>query len=161
MSKHTLRNALVASGLAVAALVGSTSIASASTPAAGIRMIQHIETYDMGRAYVYGGEGDAAHGYGFDCSGLMQVAAETTGTWLPRTSEAQQHYLRNISYNNRQPGDLVFFGYPAYHVGIYIGVRWYNGAWRSMMIDAPHPNTRVRVEPVYYSGAGYVSYGRP
>jgi peptidoglycan DL-endopeptidase CwlO len=39
-----------------------------------------------------------------------------------------------------QPGDLVFYGSPAEHVGIYVG----NG----QMIDAPHTGTSVRIEGV-------------
>ena len=38
------------------------------------------------------------------------------------------------------PGDLVTYGSPADHIGIYIG----NG----MMIDAPHTGASVRVDPV-------------
>ena len=46
------------------------------------------------------------------------------------------------------PGDLVFFGYPAYHVGIYAG----NG----MMWDSPHSGSAVQLRSIL-SGA---SYGR-
>jgi hypothetical protein len=39
-----------------------------------------------------------------------------------------------------QPGDLVFFGNPAYHVGIYLG----NG----YMVDAPQTGQTVQIQPV-------------
>ena len=57
--------------------------------------------------------------------------------------------------NNQAPvstpavGDLVFFGAPAYHVGIYAG----NG----MMWDSPHTGMSVALRSVFSSSA---SYGR-
>jgi len=47
------------------------------------------------------------------------------------------------------PGDLVFFGVPATHVGIYAG----NG----MMYDSPHTGTVSQLRKIY---SGNVSYGR-
>ena len=73
--------------------------------------------------YVYGGTTTA----GFDCSGFTQYVFAQVGISLPRTSQAQQAAATPVS--NPQPGDLVFFGYPAGHVGIYAG----NG----MMWDSP------------------------
>lgn len=158
MSKHTIRNTVVASGLAVAALVGSTSVASATAPTTGSRIVSYIEAHDMGKPYRYGATGPSA----FDCSGLIYSAAHKIGdSKMPRVAESQRRSMKAVSWANRKPGDLVFFGAPAYHVGIYIGVRWYNGAYRSMMINAPHTGTKVRIEPVYYPGAGTVRFGRP
>ncbi|MFD2352336.1 C40 family peptidase [Nonomuraea ferruginea] len=50
-----------------------------------------------------------------------------------------------------QPGDMVFFGHPAYHVGVYIG----NG----QMIHAPRPGSEVMVASVAADGRP-VSYRR-
>jgi cell wall-associated NlpC family hydrolase len=44
----------------------------------------------------------------------------------------------------------VFFGSPAYHVGIYIG--------GGRMIAAPHTGTVVQIQAVY---GGVSGYGRP
>jgi len=41
----------------------------------------------------------------------------------------------------------VYFGKPAYHIGIYLG----NG----MMLDAPHTGAQVRVEKVWSDVSGY------
>ncbi len=49
-----------------------------------------------------------------------------------------------------QPGDLVFFGSPAYHVGIYAG----NGK----MWDSPHSGEAVALRDIWTSA---VTYGRP
>jgi cell wall-associated NlpC family hydrolase len=46
------------------------------------------------------------------------------------------------------PGDLVFFGSPIHHVGMYLG--------GGMMIQAPHTGDVVKISPVYrddYAGA--------
>jgi cell wall-associated NlpC family hydrolase len=156
--KIALRS-IAASGIVAAALILASPVsADATTQTTGSRIVSYIEAHDMGKPYRYGATGP----YAFDCSGLTYSASHKIGDWgMPRTAEAQRRVLGHVSYAQRRPGDFVFFGYPAYHVGIYIGVRWYNGAYRSMMIDAPHTGTVVRVEPVYYPGAGYVSFGRP
>jgi cell wall-associated NlpC family hydrolase len=91
--------------------------------------------------YIYGGTTTA----GFDCSGYTQYVFGRVGINLPRTSQAQQAAATPVS--NPQPGDLVFFGYPAGHVGIYAG----NG----MMWDSPHTGTAVGLHPVYSSSATY------
>jgi peptidoglycan DL-endopeptidase CwlO len=94
--------------------------------------------------YIYGGTTPA----GFDCSGYTQYVFAKVGITLPRTSEAQQAAATPVS--NPQPGDLVFFGSPAGHVGIYAG----NG----MMWDSPHSGTAVGLHAVWSSSA---TYGRP
>ena len=52
--------------------------------------------------------------------------------------------------SNPQPGDLVFFGSPAYHVGIYAG--------GGMMWDSPRTGETVQKRAIW---SGNVSYGRP
>ncbi len=80
----------------------------------------------LGVPYVWGGTSPV----GFDCSGFTQYVFLHFGVTLPRVSQEQQNVGELISRANLQPGDLVFFGTPAHHVGIYVG----NGK----MIDAPH-----------------------
>ena len=46
-----------------------------------------------------------------------------------------------------QPGDLVFFGAPAYHMGIYVG--------DGMMIDSPRTGSTVSIRPVFSGVSGY------
>jgi cell wall-associated NlpC family hydrolase len=59
------------------------------------------------------------------------------GIDLPRTSQAQQNVGVAVSRSELQPGDLVFFGSPAYHVGIYVG----NGSF----INAPKTGDVVKI----------------
>jgi hypothetical protein len=72
-----------------------------------------------------------------DCSGLVQQAARLAGLNLDGTAATQQRKGRPVSMSQLQPGDLVFHGNPATHVGIYIG----NGK----VIHAPHTGDHVRI----------------
>jgi peptidoglycan DL-endopeptidase CwlO len=93
-----------------------------------------------GTPYVYGGTTPS----GFDCSGFTQYVFGQIGINLPRTAEQQRQFATPVS--TPQPGDLVFFGAPAYHLGIYAG----NG----MMWDSPHTGSSVGLRSVF-SGATY------
>lgn len=95
-----------------------------------------------GTPYVWGGSTPR----GFDCSGLTSYVFRQVGRSLPRTARAQAGYTKRVS--NPRPGDLVFFGSPAHHVGIYVG--------GDKMIDSPKPGSRVSVRQMW--GAHY--YGR-
>jgi len=96
-----------------------------------------------GIPYLYGGTTTA----GFDCSGFTQFVFNRVGISLPRTAEEQRQFATPVS--NPQPGDLVFFGIPAYHNGIYAG----NG----MMWDAPKTGKTVGLHSIW---SGTVTYGR-
>src|SRR5699024_12165977 len=56
----------------------------------------------------------------FDCSGFVQWAYEQEGVNLPRSTGGQVNAGKKVSYNQAQPGDLVFF-LGGSHVGIYLG----------------------------------------
>ncbi len=72
------------------------------------------------------------------------------GVALPHNAAAQQSMLHYVSAADAQPGDLVFYGNPAGHVGIYIG--------GGRMIAAPHTGDVVKIQAVY---SGVSGYGRP
>jgi len=111
-------------------------------PAAG--GVLAIAAQFAGLPYVYGGATPA----GFDCSGFTMYVFGKAGISLPRTAAAQQAAVTPVS--DPQPGDLVFFGSPAWHVGIYAG----NG----MMWDSPRTGSVVSKRPVF---GGVSGYGRP
>jgi cell wall-associated NlpC family hydrolase len=100
----------------------------------------------LGKPYQYGGAGP----YSYDCSGLTMAAWGAAGVGLPHNAAMQQSSVRAVSAADAQPGDLVFFGSPAYHVGLYIG--------GGRMIAAPHTGTVVQIQAVY---SGVSGYGRP
>ena len=118
------------------------AVKTSSKPAAG--GVLGIAAQYAGIMYVYGGTTPA----GFDCSGFTSYVFRQVGINLPRTAEQQRQAVTPVS--NPQPGDLVFMGSPAYHVGIYAG----NG----MMWDSPRTGKAVALRSIWSSSA---TYGRP
>lgn len=100
----------------------------------------------LGTPYRWGGTTPA----GFDCSGLMLWSWAHAGVSLPRTSGAQRSATQRISFDQLQPGDLVFSGNPVYHVGMYIG--------GGQMIHSPQTGDVVKISGVRAGGS--TSYGR-
>ena len=90
----------------------------------------------IGLPYVWGGSSPS----GFDCSGLTQFVFGQAGISIPRTASAQQGAGSPVGRGELSPGDLVFFGSPAYHVGIYVG--------GGSMIHSPYPGSSVEVAPL-------------
>jgi len=87
----------------------------------------------IGDKYVFGADGMTY----WDCSGLTMRAYQTAGVSLPHSSRAQYNYGKSIKRANLAPGDLVFFGRPISHVGIYLG--------GGKMVHAPRSGSRVKV----------------
>src|SRR5699024_6207661 len=59
---------------------------------------------------------------GYDCSGLPQAAWSAAGVSLPRTTYDQVNSGTRVSWDNKQPGDMLFFyGANPSHVGLYAG----------------------------------------
>lgn len=78
-------------------------------------------TQFVGGRYVYGGNDPNT---GVDCSGFTRyVMRNAAGIELPHSSIAQASYGKSVSYDQAQPGDLIFYGGKRYinHVAIYIG----------------------------------------
>lgn len=92
----------------------------------------------LGVPYVYGGTDPNK---GLDCSALVQRTYADLGVSLPRTSQEQATMGTPVaSLADARPGDLVCFGSPAEHIGIYVG--------DGKMINAPHTGTNVRIEQI-------------
>ncbi|MDD3853229.1 MAG: NlpC/P60 family protein [Syntrophomonadaceae bacterium] len=79
-----------------------------------------IAARHLGTPYRYGGQTPG----GFDCSGFAGYVFRQVGIDLPRTAAAQYSKGVEISKENLQPGDLLFFRCGSGgidHVGIYKG----------------------------------------
>jgi cell wall-associated NlpC family hydrolase len=96
--------------------------------------------------YIYGGTTTD----GFDCSGYTQYVFAQVGISLPRTAEEQRQATTPVT--DPQPGDLVFFGAPAHHVGIYAG--------DGMMWDSEQSGTAVALRTDRSERNGGATYGR-
>jgi cell wall-associated NlpC family hydrolase len=70
-----------------------------------------------GVPYVWAGASPS----GFDCSGLMLYVFAQHGVTLPHYSGSQFLLGQKVTYAALAPGDVVFFGSPIHHVGMYIG----------------------------------------
>jgi cell wall-associated NlpC family hydrolase len=93
----------------------------------------------VGKPYVWGATGPDT----FDCSGLTEWSWLQAGVAIPRVASAQQAWAAPVPVSQLQPGDFVFFGNPAHHVGVYVG----NG----MMVNAPHSGATVAVVPIWWN----------
>ncbi len=99
-----------------------------------------------GIPYVWGGESPAD---GFDCSGLVKYVFAQHGVDLPHYSRAQFALGSKVTPAELESGDVVFFGNPVYHVGIYVGGGYF--------IHAPRTGDFVKLSPLAertdYAGA--------
>lgn len=90
----------------------------------------------FGVPYLWGGITRA----GMDCSGLVYTVLRSMGLNPPRTAAQQARWTIRIPASEARPGDLVFLGSPATHVGIFIG--------DGRMIDSSTPGTVIKERPI-------------
>ena len=112
--------------------VSSTASRGSSLTTTGAQIVAVAQRY-IGVPYVYGGASPS----GFDCSGLVQYVHNLVGISIPRVAVDQSKGGIAVSKANLQPGDLVFFGSPVSHVGIYIG--------NDQFINAPKTGDVVKI----------------
>jgi hypothetical protein len=135
-SSRSVSSAAFANSMSKVSATGDTAVTDGS--AAGEAVVASAKKY-LGVPYVWGGTDPAS---GLDCSGLVQRAYADLGYDLPRVSYEQATAGRPVaSLEEAQPGDVLAFGSPVHHVGIYLG--------DNQMIEAPRPGLEVRIGPVY------------
>jgi peptidoglycan DL-endopeptidase CwlO len=135
----TATTAAFATSLQKAAAPTTASLGTPGSATAGEAVVAAAKKY-LGVPYVWGGTDPSK---GLDCSGLVQQVYEDLGYELPRVSYQQAEAGRPVTGGlaNAQPGDILAFGSPVHHVGIYVG--------DNQMIEAPRPGLDVRIGPVY------------
>jgi peptidoglycan DL-endopeptidase CwlO len=114
-TSRKLKTRIAALVCAGAAAVSLTACGTAS--GGGNSSAVSIASAQAGEPYVYGATGPNS----FDCSGFTQYVYSQMGISIPRTTSEQQAAATPVSQSAAQPGDLIFIGSPAYHVGIYAG----------------------------------------
>lgn len=148
-----------------------TSIDSYIAPlraSAGASRQDHIEAM-IRQAYQYMGKPwlagcSSSPAYGVDCSGLVMQALYAGGInptscssiyhgfpgneWNSRNLFADPHFM-NVSYNDRQRGDLVFYYQPGthtiWHVAIYLGNNQVIESWPPRVMVQPIVNVQRNV----------------
>ncbi|MBM3698784.1 MAG: peptidoglycan endopeptidase [Actinobacteria bacterium] len=102
----------------------------------------------IGDKYVFGADGLTY----WDCSGLTMRAFAAAGVSLPHSSRAQYRYGKAVAKKDLRPGDLVFFGKPISHVGIYLGP--------DRMLHAPRSGSRVKIANMNMGKKPYIGARR-
>lgn len=127
---------------------GSSGPGIAPAPSPGADAAIAEARRQIGKPYEWGAAGPDS----FDCSGLTLWSWRAGGKSLPHSSRSQWTATSRVDFDAIKPGDLLFYGDPIHHVGLYIG----NG----QMIEASQTGTPVRYAPIYrsdYTGAGRVN----
>lgn len=150
-----LRTATRATGvvLALATLGASTALGASSDgtptpPDAYAAKVLAAAKDHLGDPYVYGATGPSR----WDCSGLTSTLWTSAGgaKAIPRTSRQQQAWAWPVRAKDALPGDLVFFGNPVTHVGLYEG--------GGRILDASSSRRAVVERPIWTDPT--VRYGR-
>ena len=117
--------------------VPAGNASAAPAPNANAQKAVDTAMAQLGKPYKYAAVGPNS----FDCSGLTMYAWAAAGVRLPHSSAAQYSSLPKVSQDQLAPGDLVFYGSPIHHVGMYIG----NGQY----VNAPQTGDVVKVANIH------------
>ena len=111
--------------------------AGARPPASGAAAAIAEAKRQIGKPYRWAAAGPDS----FDCSGLTLWAWRAGGRPLPHSSRAQFASTSRVPLSQIQPGDLVFYGSPIHHMGIYVG--------GGTMVEASQTGTPVRYASIF------------
>jgi cell wall-associated NlpC family hydrolase len=131
-SRSQARVALAVVTNAAPAIAPAALVTSASATGRAAAALRYAYA-QLGKRYRYG----AAGAITFDCSGLTMRAWAAAGVSLSHNAAAQYASTHHVARSALLPGDLVYFGHPIHHVGIYIG--------GGKFIEAPYTGADVRI----------------
>lgn len=145
------RRTVAALGLCLG-LAGTSLAARSGPPVDPAAAVVAAARTHLGDAYAWGGTGP----HTWDCSGLVYALWRQVGgvAGVPRVARDQQAWAVPLPEQQVLPGDLVFFGRPATHVGIVTS----RTASTVVMIDAGTSREAVVERPVWTTEP--VGYGR-
>lgn len=103
----------------------------------GTNIVDYAEQF-IGTPYKYGGTTAA----GFDCSGFTMHVYNNFKVALPRIAKDQTSKGIVVSKSSLKKGDLIFFGKPISHVGIYVG--------SGKFIHSPKSGSSVKIIELKY-----------
>jgi len=122
---------------AIAALVNGWQVYPDTLPQTPSEVLnQFLETaaFYQGVPYVWAGDRPST---GLDCSGFTRYVFAQHGVNLPHYSGYQAQMGIPVEPQDIQPGDLLAFGFPVHHVGIYMG--------EGLYIHAPRTGDVVKI----------------
>ncbi len=130
---------LLGSQTSLADLLGSgaSGVEGSGSGVDGDDVVDTASKY-LGIPYRWGGTNPDT---GLDCSGLVQLVYKELGYDLPRVSRDQARAGTPVaSIADARPGDLVAFGSPVRHIGIYVG--------DGRFLEAPRTGDVVKISPM-------------
>jgi cell wall-associated NlpC family hydrolase len=106
-------------------------------PSGAAAIAVHAAEAQLNKPYQFAASGPDA----FDCSGLTSYAWGVAGVSMAHFAATQYSEFPHVPISDLAPGDLVFYGSPIHHVGMFVG----NGT----MIEAPHTGAFVQYSSIY------------
>ena len=127
-----------------AAPAAQVSIGAPAPASANGSAVVEIASRYVGVPYLWGGTTPD----GFDGSGFTSYVYAQVGITLPRTSGDQRNAGTVVSFDQAQPGDLIWS--PG-HISIYAG--------GNLQVDAPVPGRTIQIREIWQSNPVFIRVG--
>ncbi len=124
-TKKTTSNKTTSNKTTTKNTTATKSTTSTTKSSKGVQIAEYAKKF-VGKSYRMGGSWNGEIPYtATDCSGFTQGVYKHFGISLPRVARDQAKVGKKVSFNELQPGDLVFYsgngGKSITHVAMYIG----------------------------------------
>ena len=124
-TKTTTSNKTTSNKTTTKTTTTTKSTTNTANSSKGVQIAEYAKKF-VGKSYRMGGSWNGEMPYtATDCSGFTQGVYKHFGISLPRVARDQAKVGKKVSFNELQPGDLVFYsgngGKSVTHVALYIG----------------------------------------